>query len=128
MSEEKTIINLINSYEELFSDILDVFKAFSNDKRLTILINLLTGEKSFYELKEETQLKKTALSNHLVKLIKANLIIKPEFNKYQITSDGELFLRVIESTYQKSDIKEKKKIDELQKRHFSDQFVKSFFG
>lgn len=128
MSEIKTISELINAFDISFEDIVNILKAISNNKRLTILIMLLTGEKTFNDLKEETGLQKTALSNHLTQLTNATLIFRPKHNKYQLTSDGELFLRAIEAAYKKSDVREKIQIKDLQRRQFSETFVESFFG
>jgi DNA-binding HxlR family transcriptional regulator len=128
MSEIKTASELIDVFELSFKDILTILRAISNNRRLIILIALLSGEKAFNDLKNETGLKKTALSNHLSKLINAVLILKPDHNKYRLTSDGELFLRALEVAYSKSEIKEKKEIEGLQKRQFSDTFIESFFG
>ena len=126
--EGKTVSELIDGFDASFKDILTIIKAISNEKRLTILIALLIGDKTFNDLKQETELKKTALSNHLSKLISVELILKPDHNKYRLTSDGELFIRMLDTVYNKSKIKEKKQIEGLQKRQFSDTFVKSFFG
>lgn len=128
MSEGKTIYELISAFEASFEDILSILKAISNNKRLTILIALLTGEKTFNDLKTEVKLKKTALSNHLTKLISVSLILRADFNKYQITSDGELFIRGIEDIFKKSEVRKKMETEELQRREFSDTFVESFFG
>ncbi|MHA2246828.1 MAG: ArsR/SmtB family transcription factor [Candidatus Hodarchaeales archaeon] len=128
MAEVKTVSELIDGFDVSFEDILTIIKAISNNKRLTILITLLTGEKTFNDLKQETELKKTALSNHLSRLISIELIMKPDHNKYRLTSDGELFIRMLDMAYNKSNIKEKKHIEGLQKRQFSDTFVKFFFG
>lgn len=128
MSGTKTVSELINGFDVSFKDILTILKAISNNKRLTILIALLTGEKTFNDLKNETNLKKTALSNHLIKLINSELILKPDHNRYRLTSDGELFIRSLETIYNESDIKEKKRIESLQRRQFSDDFIKYFFG
>lgn len=128
MSERKTIYELINAFEVSFINILGLLKAISNDKRLTILISLLTGQKSFTDLKENTDLQKTALSNHLTKLINTSLIFRPDYNKYQLTPDGELFLRAIEGAFKNSEIREKIQTVSLQRRQFSKTFVESFFG
>ena len=54
MAEEKPIMELIESLEDSFHEILDIVKAIGNNKRLKILISLLTGEKSFNTLKRNT--------------------------------------------------------------------------
>jgi predicted transcriptional regulator len=126
--ENKDISDLINSLEFFFLDLIEILKSLSNDKRLQILIYLLTGEKKFDDLRERSHLAKTALSNHLSKLIKAKLIQKPEMGIYKLTDDGELFLRSIEATYLRSNIKQKRDTEALQQRKFSESFVESFFG
>ena len=128
ISEKKPLIELIESLEEHFEDILTIVKAIGNNKRLSILISLLTGEKTFDTLKREISLQKTALSNHLTILINTNLIEKPEHGKYRISPDGELFIRTIETAYKNSIVWEKKGIELLQRGEFSETFVYSFFG
>ena len=128
MSEEKPLLELIESLEDSFNNFLAIIKAIGNQKRLKILIALLTGVKSFNSLKEETKLQKTALSNHLTILIKNSLIEKPELGKYKITQDGDLFIRTFERAYKNSEIWQRKQIEALQRRQFSEMFVESFFG
>lgn len=128
MSEQKPLTELIELFEGDFKEILAIIKALGNKKRLRILILLLTGEKSFDMLKKETDLQKTATSNHLTKLMNAHLIEKPDHGMYKISGDGELFMRSIHKAYINSNIWEKKKTELLQRRKFSDKFVKSFFG
>jgi DNA-binding HxlR family transcriptional regulator len=72
MSNEKPLMELIESVGQSFTDILNTVKAIGNEKRLQILITLLSGPKSFDALKKATQLKKTALSNHLSILMNRN--------------------------------------------------------
>jgi len=64
----------------------------------------------------------------LTKLIYAGLIAKPDHNKYRLTPDGELFIRALETTYIKSEMREKKGTEVIQRRQFSESFVESFFG
>ena len=128
MIEDKSLIELIESFEKSFKDILKIMKSMGNDNRLKILSVLLTGEKSFEHLKSETALQKTALSNHLTKLINNGLVEKPEHGKYKITSDGNLFVKAVDSAFYKSDIWKKKQTEKLERRQFSEMFVESFFG
>jgi predicted transcriptional regulator len=121
-------MELIESVGQSFTDILNTVKAIGNEKRLQILITLLTGPKSFDALKKETQLKKTALSNHLSILLEQELIKKPEHGKYQPTEDGKLFIQTIESTYTKSNRWKNKQIKTAQKGQFSDPFIQALFA
>jgi len=96
----------------------------ANEKRLEILLSLLSGEKSFDFLKKRTGLQKTALANHLNKLIDTLLVEKPIHGIYRITQDGKLFLEFIDKAYNQSDFLRKKQ----PRGQFSRMFVKSFFG
>ena len=128
MVGDKTLMELIESLGNSFDDILNIVKAIGNEKRLQILISLLTGAKSFDTLKKETALKKTALSNHLKILLQQGLVEKPEHGKYQPTPDGNLFIRIIEYAYTKSNSSKKKQTKSLQTRQFSDPFIEAIFA
>jgi len=128
MSEKKPLLDLLCSLDMIFKELILILKALSNEKRFVVLISLLTGEKTFNELKEETQLKNAALANHLNQLLEAKLMSRPEYNKYFITSDRELFIQTLESSYQKSKIRDIKQNDKIQRGSFSDLFLSSFFG
>ena len=128
MINKKEITDLIESLEFSFEDIIRILKSLSKDQRLRILIYLLTGEKRFDDLLAEIKLAKTALSNNLSKLLKANLIKKPKIGIYKLTNDGELFLRTIEHAYVSSSLKEKRDTEIGQQRKFSKSFVEDFFG
>jgi len=128
MSEEKPLVELIKSLEDSQKDILQIIKAMANEKRLKILIALLTGAKAFEELKEITSLEKTALANHLSQLVESSFIEKPALGLYKITEDGEKFIKILDITYENSNIWKKRKTEILQQRKFSDSFVESFFS
>jgi len=128
MIEDKSLIELIESFEKSFKDILKIIKSMGNENRLKILSVLLIGEKTFEQLKNETSLQKTALSNHLTKLINNGLIEKPEHGKYKITTDGNLFLRAVDSAFYKSNIWKQKQTEKLERRQFSEMFIESFFS
>jgi predicted transcriptional regulator len=117
---------LIDQLDQPFGDILDIVKALGNEKRLQILITLLSGPKSFEGLKNETDLKKTALSNHLAIMMQQELIKKPEHGKYEPTSDGKLFLQAIEVAYNKSDRWKKNQINR-QMHQSSNSFIDALF-
>jgi len=127
MIEKITPNELKESLEQSFDDILAIIKAMGNKNRLKILITLLSGEKSFQTLMSETNLQKTALSNHLSLLFKKNLIEKPDYGKYKITQDGVEFIRAIQAVYYQSDTRNKKELETIQGRKLSDTFLESFF-
>lgn len=127
MIEKITPNELKESLEQSFDDILAIIKAMGNQNRLKILITLLSGEKSFQTLMSETNLQKTALSNHLTLLFKKNLIEKPDYGKYKITQDGVEFIRAIQAVYYQSDTQRKKELEIIQGRKLSETFLESFF-
>ncbi len=127
MIEKKTPNELKESLEQSFDDILAIIKAMGNQNRLKILITLLSGEKSFQTLMSETNLQKTALSNHLTLLFKKNLIEKPDYGKYKITQDGVEFIRAIQMVWHQSDTQRKKELEIIQGRKLSETFLESFF-
>jgi len=127
MIEKITPNELKKSLEQSFDDILAIIKAMGNQNRLKILITLLSGEKSFQTLMSETDLQKTALSNHLTLLFKKSLIEKPDYGKYKITQDGVEFIRAIQAVYYQSDTQRKKELEIIQGRKLSETFLESFF-
>ncbi len=124
MSSENS---LTDSSGQSFDNILNIVKAIGNEKRLQILTTLLNGPKSFFALKNETQLKKTALSNHLAILMEQELIKKPEHGKYQPTDDGKIFIQAIEAAYIKSSRWKKNQFKNMQSGQFSDPFIEALF-
>ena len=127
MIEKITPNELKESLEQSFDDVLAIIKAMGNQNRLKILITLLSGEKSFQTLMSETNLQKTALSNHLTLLFKNSLIEKPDYGKYKITQDGVEFIRAIQAVYYQSDTQRKKELEIIQGRKLSETFLESFF-
>jgi len=89
---------LLNSTEE----IVTILKAIGNPNRFKILIYLLNGPSSFQMLLDETNLKKSGLSNHLSRLINTRLIEKIQHGTYFLTEDGEKYLKTIGNAYKTS--------------------------
>ena len=130
MAKKISSDELKESFEHSFNDILAILKAIGNQKRLKILITLLSDDyepQSFHNLMDETQLQKTALSNHLTILINNKLIEKPEHGKYKITSDCVKVIKSIEAAYYQSYGRKIKQLEVLQRRKLSDTFLESFF-
>jgi DNA-binding HxlR family transcriptional regulator len=124
----KTIPDLLQSYETHSEELNQILSALSHEKRLQIMLDLLTGDKSFRELKKGTNLEKTALANHLNRLLSVQIITKPAYNTYRLNSDGERYLRIIELAYQQSSHKIKKDKERIEMRQFSKSFVTNFFN
>ncbi len=125
---ELPITDLLLSYERNFEGIKSILNALSHEKRLQILLSLLTGDKSFRELKKETNLEKTALAHHLNQMIAIQLIQKPAYNTYSLHIDGERFLRIIERAFQHTNLKLTKDKEQMETRQFSAKFADNFFG
>ena len=76
--------------------LLNYIKAVDNNIRLTVMINLIAGEKDFANLSKEIKVGKTALSNHLQILVSSNLVTKLAHGKYQLTDTGLLLIESFE--------------------------------
>ena len=124
---DHSIHELILSYDLHFEGFLAIIEALAHEKRLLILLSLLAGDKSFRELKEGTGLKKTALANHLTRLLSVQLISKPAYNTYHIQPDGEHYLQILEDAYQQSELRVKREQEKREVREFSSEFSKLFF-
>lgn len=89
---------LLNSTE----GIVTILKAIGNPNRFKILIYLLDGPSSFQMLLDETDLKKSALANHLSRLMNTGLIEKIQHGTYCLTEDGEKYLKNIGNAFKTS--------------------------
>jgi DNA-binding HxlR family transcriptional regulator len=114
------------SIEHSFYEIASILKTIGNQKRFKILISLLEGTQSFGYLLKETNLQRTALSNHLTKLININLIEKVNFGIYNITGDGLEFMKALDKAYYESPTQTLKRFDNLQGGKISKSFLHRF--
>ncbi|MHA1449590.1 MAG: winged helix-turn-helix domain-containing protein [Candidatus Hodarchaeales archaeon] len=80
-------------------------KAIASDKRITILGYLMKGSSEFRDLKKKTGIEKTALANHLTKLLDSGLIEKVGHGEYSITNDGKDIASAIAVMYDQSQAK-----------------------
>lgn len=117
---------LIESLNESFLEIVSLLKSLGNKNRFQILLYLLEGSKSFGNLVEDVDLKKTAVSNHLSQLIAANLIEKGDHGIYRISGDGIEFMKAIDYAFQRSPTRQLKKFKVLQSRKISNSFLNRF--
>ncbi|MFX1283002.1 MAG: ArsR/SmtB family transcription factor [Promethearchaeota archaeon] len=102
MSEKTIGSDLLGSLTE----IAEITKAISHEKRLKILILVMDEAQDFSSLLAKTELQKTALSNHLSKMLQFNLIKRVERGKYLITTDGLKLLTLITSFYHEASVKQ----------------------
>jgi DNA-binding HxlR family transcriptional regulator len=98
-----------------FDEITALLTAIGHPNRFKILILLLKGPLTFQALLENTNLKKSALANHLTHLKDKSLVQKIQHGTYKITDDGRTYIQSIEAAYRESEAR-KKKIREVKKR------------
>ncbi len=100
---EKTIeLDFLGSLAE----IAEITKAISHEKRLKILTLVMDEAQDFSSLLAKTELQKTALSNHLSKMLQFNLIKRVGRGKYLITADGHKLFTLITSFYHEASVKQ----------------------
>lgn len=126
MSEDKKFEELKEELEIWFEEILSITKALGNKTRLKVLSLLLHNNQSFQALMNYSKLKKTALSNHLNKLVINGVIRRVDYGIYEITSDGKLFIQAIIEAYNQSDHK-KQQLKTLEGVKMSSLFIHSLF-
>ena len=98
-----------------FDEITAILTAIGHPNRFKILILLLKGPLTFQALLKATNLKKSALANHLTHLKNKSLIEKIQHGTYKITDDGRNYVQSIEAAYRESEAR-KKKIKEAEQR------------
>jgi DNA-binding transcriptional ArsR family regulator len=76
----------------VFDDIVSLLGAMGTPSRLRILIALLGSSQSYQNLKMLTELKKSALSSHLVLLREHGLIQKQSHGNYELTETGQQYM------------------------------------
>ncbi|MHA2473042.1 MAG: ArsR family transcriptional regulator, partial [Promethearchaeota archaeon] len=113
MDKEINIKEMIGSIE----GISKLAKSISHPKRLQLLILLEEEDRNFSTLINRTNLKKTALSNHLTLLITNHLVQKSGRGNYQITTDGLELLKATTRVYEKSKSREKFNREKLRKQY-----------
>ncbi len=102
MPDDNSLIELRESLQRSFNELMIVLKALGTPNRLKILIILLEEPKTFQELIDNVEIKRTALSNHLASLRNASLVDKIHHGYYRLTQKGLAFLYAIDIAYQKS--------------------------
>ena len=114
------------SIEHSFYEIASILKTIGNQKRFKILLSLLEGVQSFGYLLNETNLQRTALSNHITKLVNMKLIEKVNFGIYKITGDGLEFMKALDKAYYESPTRTMEQFENLQSGKISESFLYRF--
>ena len=81
---------------------------------------------SLNKLLKSLNFKKTALSNHLIQLIKSELVEKRNYGVYQITQDGKKYLRNLYQTWHSTLKARQKKLAQLESRQNSTAFMNAY--
>jgi DNA-binding transcriptional ArsR family regulator len=118
--------SLIDSLFESKKEIVSILKSLGNEVRFQILLNLLSGEKSFGNIVDGINKEKTAVANHLTHLLRVQLIEKGNFGIYKINGDGIEFMKSIDSAFKKSPTRQLKRFQDLQSRQISNSFLNRF--
>ena len=124
MPEDVSVLELYESLQRSFNELMLVLKAFGTPNRLKILITLLEGPKTFQELIESVEIKRTALSNHLSSLKEATLIDKIHHGYYRITQKGLEFLFAIDKAYKASQTSAAIEKESEQRKQLLDTFLR----
>ena len=114
----------IESLQRLTSTLSDIGQSISTESRISILTGLMDDQKSFQQLKEITELKKSALSSHLKKLEETGLIERRHHGVYSITYQGyQLLVKLDELIDQTKEYETNKKENEIRRR-ITDSFLR----
>ena len=92
----------------LGKETLKIAKALANESRFKVLIQLYAEPTTFKNLKEVTELEKSALANNLNKLLDVGLVEKSQHGIYAITEDGKKLLEALEEFIEGSNERKRK--------------------
>jgi DNA-binding transcriptional ArsR family regulator len=79
--------------------IAEVLGSFANEKRLQLLVMMMDGPREFDQLQNASGLSKTAVANHLKRLLRTGVVQKLERGTYVLSEDGLNILSAIGSAY-----------------------------
>jgi DNA-binding transcriptional ArsR family regulator len=79
--------------------IAEVLSSFANERRLQLLAMMIDGPRGFEELQNASGLSKTALANHLKRLLRTGVVRRLERGTYALSEDGLNILSAIGSAY-----------------------------
>jgi len=79
-----------------------LLKSAANPARVQILASLLHGSHEFSQLMQKTKLSKTALANHVNRLMETGLVERVARGEYTLTTDGRELLKAALTVYRNS--------------------------
>jgi DNA-binding transcriptional ArsR family regulator len=116
--DPKEIRSMMQSSAEGVSELV---KAAAHSNRLQLMALLADGPKEFSYLIEKVGLSKTALSNHIERVLELGLVERVGRGEYALTDDGKELLGAIATFYEGS------KVREVQAgKKVSEQFAKAY--
>ena len=110
---------------ESSEEIANIMGCLSHYKRIEILAGLLDDEKPFKELMRITNLQRSSLGNHLMRLVDKGLIQKLDRGIYRLTANGEDLIESIAYRYLDTKIREQLRLEKLHKENLKifDQYT-----
>ncbi len=97
--------------------IAGLLSSAANPARVMILTLMLRGEGGFPTMMSKTGLSKTALANHLTRLVENGLVRRRERGRYELTVDGRELLGAAVSMYMSSSRRAEEERARLQNRY-----------
>lgn len=97
--EPKEIRSMMQSSAEGVSELV---KAAAHSSRLQLMALLADGPKEFSFLLEKVGLSKTALANHIERVLELGIVERVERGEYRLTEDGQELLSAIATFYEGS--------------------------
>lgn len=97
--------------------IAGLLSSAANPARVMILTLMLRGDGGFSTMMSKTGLSKTALANHLTKLVENGLVRRRERGRYELTVDGRELLGAAVSMYMSSSRRAEEERARLQTRY-----------
>ncbi|MGD9131173.1 MAG: helix-turn-helix domain-containing protein [Candidatus Bathyarchaeota archaeon] len=92
----------------LGKETLEIAKALANESRFKVLTQLYSEPTTFKNLKEVTDLEKSALANNLNRLLDVGLVEKSQHGIYAITEDGKRLLEALDEFIKGSNERKRK--------------------
>ena len=119
-------INAMKKFlSESSEEIANIMGCLSHYKRIEILSGLLDEEKPFKELMTVTNLQRSSLGNHLLRLVDKGLVQKLDRGIYRLTANGQDLIESIAYRYLDAKIREQLRLEKLHKENLKifDQYT-----
>lgn len=98
-------------------EVSELVKAAAHANRLQVMVLLADGPKELSYIQDATGLSKTALSNHLSRMLAMGLVERLERGSYRLTDDGAGLLGAIAGFYSGSKARETDRAERVMVEH-----------